>query len=364
MEMSKTLLVIDSYISNLERAYYCEKLVAQIRKIFTNYKILLINKSKDSLGVEKKVDYYFNFGDSFMVGLPPKEILDAKAYSIPYVYFVTSVGTLENWMPLTGVTDHVAGIYNSFVLSSKISESLGFEKVFKFEFDTEFDEIELKTLKNEIESFEDFLIYGARHEGKWTKHDLIDVHMIGFKNNFFKGFELVKNDDDYWKLCSKIGYHGKWIEYLIPAILNYQNEKYGLNGTLIKGNLRDYYKNTKFDTVNSPGGWTEKWKEIPMIGKISMDSGGSELEDSVCIFFLNKDFDEVNVDIKIYHEKELIYHRTKFLTMNVWSYEEIEIKGDIDVVSEYITSCGINKKMEYKIKKEDIPNLRYRIIKS
>jgi len=362
--MSKTLLVIDSYISNLERAYYCEKLVAQIRKIFTNYKILLINKSKDSLGVEKKVDYYFNFGDSFMVGLPPRETLDKKLYSVPYVYFITPVGTLENWMPFTGVTDHVAGIYNSFILSSKISQNLGFKKVFKFEFDTEFDELELKRLKDEIESFQDFLIYGVRQEGKWITDNLIDVHMIGFKNNIFDGFELLKNDTDYWNLCSKVGYYGKWIEYLIPAIINHQIEKHGFQGNSMVGNLRDYYRNTKFDTVNSPGGWTEKWKEIPMIGRISLDSGETEKNDTLCVFYLNKDFDEVNVNVIIYFENEIIYQQNKNLKSNVWVYEEIQIDGDLYVISEYTTSCGTNKKMEYQIKKEDISKLRYRILKS
>ena len=128
--MKDTLLVIDSYLSNIERAYYCENLISQIRNHFSDYKILLINKSKESFGVEKKVDYYFNFGDSFMVGYPPNEIIDSGKYSKPYVFFGTTLGTIENWMPLTGVTDHVAGIYNSFVLSSKISKLLGFEKVF------------------------------------------------------------------------------------------------------------------------------------------------------------------------------------------------------------------------------------------
>lgn len=362
--MSRILLVIDSYISNLERAFFCEKLIVQLRENFPEYKILLINKSKESFNVEKKVDYYFNFGDSFMVGMPPDILLNNGAYSKPYIFFGSTIGTLENWMPLVGITDHVAGIYNSFVLSAKIANTLGFEKVFKFEFDTIFDEKELKQLKGEIESFEDYILYGIRHEGKWTRLDLIDTHMVGYSCKIFDGFELVRNDEEYWELCSKVEYWGKWIEYLIPAILNYQKNKFNISGTSVEGNLREYYKNTKFDVVNSPGGWTEKWKEIPMIGKISLDSGETELSDTVCIFYLNKDFDEVNVDFKIFRDDEVIHHRNKILGLNFWSYEELKIEGELKVISEYTTSCGTHKKMEYKITKEDIPNLRYRILKS
>jgi len=358
------LLVIDSYLSTIERAYYCDKLITQIRTFFPEYKILLINKSKESFGVEKKVDYYFNFGDSFMVGYPPQETLENRAYSIPYVYFVTDVGTFENFMPLTGITDHVAGIYNSFILSSKISKSLGFEKVFKFEFDTVFNENELKKLKGEIESFDDYLMYGVRHEGQWTTHDLVDVHMIGFKNEVFDGLELVTKDEDYWNLCSKIGYYGKWIEYLIPAIINFQKNKFGFSGLCFKGNLRDYYSKTHFDTVNSPGGWTEKWKQIPMVARISIDSGLTELTDRVCIFYLNKDFDEVTVDVKIYSNEGLIYQKNKVFSHNNWLYEELEIKDDWMVISEYTTSSEEHKKMEYPIIKNDISKLTYRILKS
>lgn len=357
-------MVIDSYLSNIERAYYCEKLIAQLRGHFPEYKILLINKSKESFGVEKKVDYYFNFGDSFMVGMPPKNLLESGAYSKPYVYFGTSIGTLENWMPLTGITDHVAGIYNSFVLSAKIAKTLGFDKVFKFEFDTVFDESELKTLKTEIESFKDFILYGTRHEGKWSRYDLVDTHIIGFSPKVFEGYELVRNDEEYWKVCSKSGFYGKWIEYLIPAILDQRKKEEELDGITFEGYLKEKYPLTKFDTVNSPGGWTEKWKEIPAIGRISLDGGASELQDKLCLFFYNNDFGNINVETIIYKEEKVIFHVNKELSHRSWFYDEIKLDSELKVISEYTSNEGYHKKMEYTISPETINNLRYRILKS
>ena len=95
----------------------------------------MINKSGDNYGLEKLVDYYFNLNKSFMVGYPPQDVLETKKYSIPYVYVDTSIGICENWLPFTGITDHVGGIYNSFVISSQITKLLN---------DAEFD---ISTLK-------------------------------------------------------------------------------------------------------------------------------------------------------------------------------------------------------------------------
>jgi len=110
------LLVIDSYISDSTRAEACSNLITQLRTNLPEYEILLINKSSNSFDLEKQVNYYFNYGKGFLVGYPPEEIIKNEYYEVPYVYVTTNFGTCENWFPFVGVSDHVAGIYNSFVL--------------------------------------------------------------------------------------------------------------------------------------------------------------------------------------------------------------------------------------------------------
>lgn len=361
--MNRTLLVIDSYISNLERASYCEKLINQIKGVFQDYKILLINKSKKNFGLESLVDYYFNMGDSFMVGLPPQEFIDNGWYAVPYVYVDTNMGTLENWMSYTGYTDHVAGIYNSFVLSAQFAKTLGFQKIFKFEFDTEFDLNELKNLKNEIDNFEDYILYGVRHQGQWTQNNLVDVHIIGYTPKIFDGFEIVRNDDEFWDLCRKVKYYCKWIEYIIPALIDVQKETQNLNGTVKHGHLEEYYPKTKFDVVNSPSMWTEKWKTIPMVGKISLDRGKTELEDIVCIFYYNNDFEDINIKTVIYEDDNIIHSFDRNLKFKHWVYNEITVNNQIRVISEYTSPDGQKYSYDKIINKEDIKKLNYRMLK-
>src|SRR6056300_1765193 len=105
------LLVVDAYLSNKERAEACLNLINQLKEILPEYEILLINKSKESYGLEKQVDYYFNYGKGFLVGYPPEDVIKNKQYEVPYVYVETDTGVCENWLPFIGVTDHVVGIY-------------------------------------------------------------------------------------------------------------------------------------------------------------------------------------------------------------------------------------------------------------
>ena len=68
------LLVIDSYISDNIRAEACSNLITQLRTHLPEYELLLINKSNNSFDLEKKVDYYFNYGKGFLVGYPPEQV--------------------------------------------------------------------------------------------------------------------------------------------------------------------------------------------------------------------------------------------------------------------------------------------------
>lgn len=361
--MKETLLVVDCFLSNLERAAICEKLILQLRKFFPEYKILLINKSKKTYGIESSVDYYFEFGDSFIVGFPSKKIIETK-YHKPYVFFETDIGTVENWLPICGVTDHVGGILNSFILSSKLCNLLGFKKVFKFEFDTEFDENDLKKIRNDIEIFDDYIIYGLRHEGQYTKLSLIDVHIIGFTPIYFEGFEILRNEDDFWKMCEKINYYGKWIEYIIFVIFSKKTSDLNLRGITYNEYVRKLYSKSKFDKVNSPGLWVDKWKKIPMICRLSSDSGLTESTKKVVVFFLNKDYDEIQVETTISSNDKILYNVNKTLCRNCWHYNEIEVTDTVLVKSKYISKEGTEYSYSEEITQDEISNLNYRWIKS
>lgn len=317
--MKNTLITIDSYLSAEDRADACKNLIKQIREVFGNeYEILLINKSNKDFGLQKEVDYYYNLSNSFMVGYPPEEILKADRYERPYVYVGTGLGVCENWLPYTGVTDHVAGIYNSFVISTKISEMMGYTHVFKIEYDTIFDMDELRDIKNDLEKGNDYIFYGVRKEGEWAKnyHYLMDVHIVAYSNRLFEGCEILKNDNDYWELNGKINYYGKWIEYVIPSVFEYQKKTHEYEGIEYNGNLRDKYPKSQFDIINGVGGWTEKWKSIP---KICYMKGDKDENFNFGLFYWNDEDNGLNTNVIIKNEDgEVIYDKN--LNINPKTY--------------------------------------------
>jgi hypothetical protein len=52
-------------------------------------------------------------------------------------------------------------------------------------------------------------------------------------------------------------------------------------------NPRNKYSNTKFDLINNPGGWVDKWKNIPKICKIKQDV--NEITNKIGLFYWNDD---------------------------------------------------------------------------
>jgi hypothetical protein len=319
----KTLICIDAYLSNNERVNVCYNLIKQIKSTLPNYKILLLNKHTNSGNLESEVDYYFYYGDSVLIGRPSQEIIDSGAYNSPYIYFDIGHGIVESWLPLEGITDHVANIYNSFILSSNIAKTLEFDYVFKIEYDTEFDTDDLLKIKDDIEKNHFYLFYGKRHEGQWKdpNHYLIDVHFGGYHSTFFDGFSLINSEDEFWKLCEKVGYFGKWIEYLIPVIIEYQkNHKNLPSGESYLGNMTEMFPKTKLDKISGGEIWSNRWRTIPRICKISPDNGVTEFTDKVLIFYWNKDHEKMTIKVKtnINYEKEI------FLTNDTWSYDIID----------------------------------------
>jgi hypothetical protein len=334
---SDLLIVIDGYLSNPERAKACSNLIDQIKSVLP-YKIALFNKFSFSWGLDSKVDYYWNHTEGFMLGTVPQEYLDKELYERPYVYVNTSIGIAENWLPLVGVQDHAANIYNSFIFASEAAKNLGYKRIFRIEADTDFDLNDLKSLIPDLNSFKDYLLYGERKEqGNWGKdhHRIMDLHMIGFSVNLFQEFDIVYNDKDFWKLCEKINYYGKWIEYIIPTTIYYQRQKFKFSGIIHPGSVRDRYSNTKFDLINNPGAWVDKWYNIPKPSKVlSHKDDKYHIPNRLGLFYWN----EENTPLKIKsvltdkNQNQLYYNETELSPM-CWSYDEVDIYNECILIN-------------------------------
>lgn len=364
---SDLVIFIDGYLADKERADACSVLIDQLKKNLP-YKIALLNKYPFSWGLDYKVDYYFHHGEGFMVGQPPQNFLDNNWYERPYVFIDTDAGTIENLLPLTGVQDHVANMYNSFILTSETARNLGFKRVFKVEADTLFDVSELQEIAIDIEQFQDYLLYGERQEGEWTNasYGIADVHIIGYSVNLFDGFELVKNDTEFWELGSKIGYYGKWIEYIIPTLINFQETKSTLKGTKYPGGIRSKYPNTKFDLINSPGGWTQKWENIPIPCRIVpfLEATDEEnITNKIALFYWNDKDTELEIDSQIFNSnKELIYSKNLTLHPGCWKYDEIDLDTEIEITN-INTQNHITKTTTTRITPENLLDLNTRFIR-
>ena len=361
---SDLIIIIDGYLSTPERAKVCSNLIDQLKSVLP-YEIALFNKFSFSWGLDSKVNYYWNHTGGFMIGHPPQELLDKELYERPYVYVKTSIGTHENWLPLVGVQDHAANIYNSFIFASTAAENLGFKRIFRIEADTEFDLNDLESLKNDLNTFEHFLLYGERQEGDWAKphHRLMDIHMVGFSTDLFTGFDLVNNDKDYWDLCKKINYYGKWIEYVIPTIFYYQKQKYPFKGINYPGSVRDQYPNSKFDLINNPGGWVDKWKNIPKACKILLHKDDKkELTNKVGLFYWNEE-DNLEVECKVINlEGKEIYHKNISLSPFTWCYDELDLEKEYIIFNKN-TRNGVVEEFTNKVSPQNILELNTRFIK-
>ncbi len=351
--MEDALLVIDSYLSKEDRFLACKELIQSLRKAFPEKKILLINKYNKSWGLTQHVDYYYGC-EGFLVGYPPEELLRSQKYERPYTYINTEPGTFENWYPLVNVSDHVADVYNSFIISSKIAEMLGFRKIFKIEYDTAFNEEDLLAIKDDVNRFQDYLIYGVRKEGTWAKEHqyLVDVHMIGYSPKIFAGFGLVQKDQDFWDLCDKIGYHGKWVEYVIPAIIEHTRKTTSLEGSSYDRRVREMYPRTKFDSINSPGIWATTWDEIPKICRVgSSVSNEHARPNELVVFYTSNRSLDVKFTVRSYcritnaRTDEVIYEKEVDVSPGFWMFDHLYINDPVVV---YIkTDRGYEKETVY-----------------
>jgi len=336
--MSNVLFTIDSYLSTEERYIACKNLISQVRKNYPEKKILLINKFPKSWELESIVDHYYFYGEGFLVGYPPKEILDSGVYERPYTYVIIDNGTCENWYPLVNVTDHVAGIFNSFLMSCKIAKMLGYDKVFKLEYDTIFDDGEFLSMSKDIESFKDYLFYGKRKEGQWAKphQSLIDVHVVGYSTRCFENYELLKNDTDFWNLCKKVDYYGKWIEYIITSLIDLEKRTKNLEGIEYNQKIRNQFPKTKFDIINSPGEWTNSWRDVPKICR--MAKSGEDVEKYIVLFYWNNSETVNSIDSECFIQdvetgKETYRKSTTLLSKRSWMFDSIYVDKPIKITT-------------------------------
>ena len=362
-----TLIVIDAFLSNPERANTCKKVITQLRDVFTKEKILLINKNANSYGLEDQVDHYYH-QEGFLLREPPQQILNSSMYERPYTYLETSHGVFENWFPLTGVTDHAANIYNTFVIGGQMAKNLGFKKVFKVEYDVDFDSLEIQDIKKKVDSFKDFLLFGKRKQGKWAKSHqyLVDVQIAGYDADLFHNFSIVENDDEFWELCSRIGYYGKWIEYIIPAMIDSIKEKKLLEGEFFGNDLSSFYPKTKFDTISSNSLFTSSSEEIPKVCRVgSMSIGEHAKDNEIVLFYLGsgkayETAEKIKSSCKIYIEStnNVIYEDTLEITKDMWIYKHFYIYEP--VIVEIKTDRGFEKVT--RLSPEEIHNLYPRFI--
>ena len=322
-KMSGILYVIDGFLSSEDKVEVTKDLITQLRDMDPKREIMLINKFPNSWGLESLVDYYREYLDGFMVGYPPTDIIESKQYDKPYVYFATDNLTLENWMPYQGVSDHVANVYNGFIFASKEAYKLDYERVFRIEYDMLFHEDDIKVILKDLDNFEneEFLIYGKRQEGQWAPQhqSLIDLHFCGYSYRMIDGFNFVKNDEEFWALCSKIGYYGKWAEYVMSMVFE-SNKNKNAQGTIYNGFSRHRFLNSKFDRLSSSGIWTDKWKHIPKICKLDNNNGHKTVEDKIAIFYLNMDYNFVEIDC-ISNKN---YYKNVKLTKGSWCYDIVD----------------------------------------
>jgi len=361
---SDLVIFVDGYLSDKLRANACSTLIDQLREHLP-YKIALLNKYPFSWGLDHKVDYYFHHGEGFMVGKPPQNIIDKELYERPYVYVDTHIGTLENWLPFVGVSDHVANMYNSFILTSETAKNLGFKRVFKVEADTLFDSNDLVDIAKDIETFKDYLLYGERQEGDWAKphQRIMDIHISGYSVDLFDGFELIKNDKDFWSLCERIGYYGKWIEYIIPTLIYYQEQRKEYNGIKYEGKIRQKYPNTKFDLINSPGEWTQKWENIPKPCRVSPSKDQPEIPNHLGLFYWNDKKTDLIVNSTLVDKNDnVIYQNSIVLSPLTWIYDSINLEDEVKLTNQN-TQDGTTKTTTTWISPETIVDLNTRFIK-
>jgi hypothetical protein len=358
--MSNILYVIDGYLSSKEKADVTLELIQQLKTLDSTRKIMLINKFGNSWGIDTQVDFYREYLDGFMVGYPPEEIINSNLYNKPYVYYEVNSGILENWMPYVGVTDHVANIYNGFIFSMQEANKLGYSKVFRIEYDMLFDEKEFNEVLNDLNNFEteDYLIYGKRKEGKWAgqHQSLIDVHFCGFSIEMVKNFSCVNNDQEYWDLCKKIGYFGKWAEYVLSMVFKY-NMNENTKGKIYEGQMIDKFNKSQIDRLSSSGNWTDKWKDIPKICKLDVGGGHKTDPNKLVVFYLNKDYDTAEIEIVGTNG----YYKQTTINRGCWEYNIIDRTDNMVFISKVTHKDGTNTYIK-KINNENFDSINNRFI--
>jgi hypothetical protein len=132
-------------------------------------------------------------------------------------------------------------------------------------------------------------------------------------------FSFIKNDEEYWALCSKIGYFGKWAEYLLSMVFKYNMNK-NVIGKSYDGFVRIKFPKSNFDRISSSGEWTNKWKDIPKICRLDIGGGHEPDPSKLVIFYLNIDYEYVEIDCVGNNG----YYKNVTLNKGSWFYEIVD----------------------------------------
>ena len=219
-----------------------------------------------------------------------------------------------------------------------------------------------------MDSFKDFLFFGKRKEGEWAKSHqyLVDVQIAGYDAELFDNFSIVRNDNEFWELCLKIGYCGKWIEYIIPAMIEKTREKKTLKGEFYGNDLSSFYPKTKFDTISSNSLFATTSEEIPKVCRVGSSKVGEHAKDNeIVLFYLGsgkayETIEKIESNCKIYIEStnRVIYEETLEILKGTWSFKHFYIYEP--VIVEIKTDQGFEKVV--RIIPEEINKLDPRFI--
>lgn len=358
--MSNILYVIDAYLTSKEKYDVTIELINQLRKLDSHRKIMLINKNDDSMGIEKHVDFYREYLNGISVKSPPNHYIN-NGYESPYVYFGIDFGILENWLPADGFNNHVANIYNGFIFACEEAEKQGYKKIFRVEYDMLFDESEFQSIIDDLENLEnqDYLFYGRR-EGNGASKEFqtsIDLHFCGFSTKLLKGFNYVNSEKDYWDLCEKIRYIGKWTEYVISMLFEYNNLK-SYNGKIYYDSRLDKFPKSNFDRISSSDIFKGRWKEIPKICRIYTDLTVNSLDHNrIMVFYLNLDYESVEIET-ICNQG---YHKKIKLFTNQWAFDILDRKENMVFMSKLTYGDKSETYVTY-VNDETFPNLNCKFI--
>ena len=97
---------------------------------------------------------------------------------------------------------------------------------------------------------------------------------------------------------------------------------------MYKGECKYNIPNTKFDIINSPSYWTEKWEDLPKICKVDIDN--TPVTNQIVLFYWNEKDTDVKVECNITNSQgEIIYTKDIVLSPKAWIVDNVPLKEQL-----------------------------------